>query len=71
MFAAQFDVLEVNKATVETDVDQFWRVPRDQLLVWPAAVLTLETGVDQSWKAPRDQLLFAPTDVLIDEIVVE
>ena len=33
ILAAQFDVLLVNKATVETGVDQFWRVPRDQLLV--------------------------------------
>ena len=52
ILAAQFEVLLVNKATVETGVDQFWRVPRDQLLVWPIVVLRVEAGVERSPDCP-------------------
>jgi hypothetical protein len=40
-------VLLVKRATLETDVDQFWRILEVQLLVLLVKRATLETGVDQ------------------------
>jgi len=46
MFAAQFDVLDVKRATVETGVDQFWSVPRDQFDVLLVKRATEERPLD-------------------------
>ena len=54
MFMAQFDVLLVNRATVERGVDQFALI---RLLVLLVKRATVDKGVDQSWNTLAAQLL--------------